>query len=177
MDSGAVDCEYPYRGRTPGLVLALTWGATLAALCWAAIDHGPFRGQDGRETVAEGPAAVARWAVVGLCALFAVFVTRWVWIDRVRPRCLALTAQGLIVPRAKWGWFPAEEFVPYNDVTECATMVVGHIGAKPAATRLRLRGPRRRVWINRDQLPDGAFDEVCALVTARVAAARASGRP
>jgi hypothetical protein len=150
LDSDPVDREYPYRGRTPGLVLALSWAAALAALCWAAIDSGPFRGRDGRETVAEGPATIARWAVVGLCTLFAAFVTRWVWIDRVRPRRLALTAQGLIVPRARWGWFPAEEFVPYDGVTDCAAMVVSHLGAKRSATRLRLRGPRRRVWINRD---------------------------
>jgi hypothetical protein len=77
MDEGVVEKEYPCRGRAHLLVLFIVWGGTLAILVWAATDHSPFRGRDGRVTVSERSASLFRWSVFGLCSVFAVYASRW----------------------------------------------------------------------------------------------------
>src|SRR5262249_11862669 len=135
MDDGVVDREYAYRGRAPLLVLIVVWSAALASLWWAATDHGPFRGGDGRVTVAGTPASVVRWSLFGLCGLFAVYASRWAWIDRVQGRRIALSPQGIFVPRAQWAWFSVEEFIAYRDITDCRVTVVKHLGTKDGVSR------------------------------------------
>src|SRR5262249_33235489 len=123
MHDAVVEKEFPYRIRTPLLVLALVWCGALASLCWAVIDVRPIRGRDGRVTVAPTSASIARWSVFGVCCLFGVLVSRWVWVDRAHRRRIALSPEGILVPRTRWYWFSVEEFIPYADIRDCRIMV------------------------------------------------------
>src|SRR5262249_10576547 len=135
---------------------------------WAVIDVGPIRGRDGRVTVAPTSASIARWSVFGVCCLFGVLVSRWVWVDRAHRRRIALSPEGILVPRTRWYWFSVEEFIPYADIRDCRIMVVKHLGAPAGVSRLQFRGPNGKVSVARDNLPDGAFDQICTLLRERV---------
>jgi hypothetical protein len=172
MGDGLVEREYPYRGRAPVVVLVIAWGFALATLVWALIDVGPIRGRDGRVTVDEPTATAVRWTVVGLCVLFATFASRWVWIDLVRPRRIAFSPQGVYFPCVRWGWFSVEALMKYEGITDFRATVVKRIGFKEGvATRFHFRHVGRRFSISRDNLPEGAFEEVCAILAERVALA------
>jgi hypothetical protein len=177
MDTGAVDREYPYLNRAAVLAVAVVWAAALGGLYCAATQHGPFHGRDGRVTMGEEAAAVFRWTFFGGCAVLAVLATRRAWIDRVRPRRLALTERGVLVPRVRWGWFSAEEFVPYEAITECGPLMSQPLGTRPGVVGFWFRGPRGRVRVTRDTVSDEAIAELCALVPARVTAARGGRSP
>src|SRR5262245_40523792 len=173
MTDTVPDREYPYAAKAPLLMLLIFWGGALALLYWALTDHGPIRGRDGRVTVGEDAAAVVRWTAVGLCGLFAVVVSRAVWIDWTRSPRIALTPDGVYLPRTEWGWFPYDEFVPYRDVTDLRETVVHRLGSKyPVVTVLQLHYSGRRYRICRDAVGDGAFEELRGLLRGRVAAAR-----
>lgn len=172
MEIGAVEREYPYRNRSPLVVLFCAWSLAAASLLWAELDQGPFKGRDGRVTVEPATASVVRWVIFGLCGVFALVASRWIWIDRYQRRRLALTSHGILVPRSRWGWFSEEVFIRYDDITNCRLTVVKHLGAKDGVTRLDFRGSDGRFAIIRDQLPEAAFDEVCALLQARIEAAQ-----
>jgi hypothetical protein len=173
MDDEVVDREYPYRGRAPLVVLLAVWGLALASFVWALTDAGPIRGRDGRVTFGETSASAVRWSVFGLCVLFATFASRWVWIDLVHTRRIAFSPQGIYFPRARWCWFSVEELVKYEAIASFRVAVVKRIGSKDSVvTRFHFRYDGRKFSINRDNLPDGAFDEVCVLLAERVALAR-----
>jgi hypothetical protein len=161
MSGPVVRREFPYRGRAPLLVLLLFWGCVLASLAWAWTGRGPFQGNDGRVTVGESSARIVRWTAFALCGGLAVLASRWAWIDRFQGRRVALADHGLLLPRARWGWFSEEVFVAYADISDCQAMVIRHVGAKPGVSRLRLRSVVGRFAINRDHLPEGAFEELC----------------
>jgi hypothetical protein len=172
MNAGAVELEFPYRGRRPVLVWSCI--AVLAAGCvaWAVFDRGPIRGGDGRVTVDEETAGIARWTIAGAAVLFTVFVGRWTWIDLKHPRRIAICSTGVLVPRARWGWVPVEEFIAYDDMTDFRATIAHHLGAKGAVTRFHIFAPGRRFAIAKDNLPPGAFDEVCRQISTRAGAAR-----
>ena len=173
MADGLVDREYPYRGRAPGFVLLVAWGFALGALVWAWTDTGPIRGRDGLVTLGASAASAVRWTVFGLTVVLAVFASRWVWIDRVHLRRVAFSPKGVYVPGQRWGWFSVEEFLNYDGITDLRVMMVQRIGFKEGvATRLCFRHAGRRFSLSRDNLPDGAFEEVCTLLTQRVALAK-----
>jgi hypothetical protein len=172
MGDGLVDREYPYRGRAPVVVLVGVWGLALAGLVWALTDVGPIRGRDGRVTLGPTSAAAVRWSVFGLGAAFATFASRWVWIDLVHPRRIAFSPHGVYFPRERWCWFSVEELMKYEGISDFRVTVVKRIGFKDGvATRFHFRHAGRRFSISRDNLPDGAFAEVCSLLTERVALA------
>jgi len=168
MSNSAILREFPYRGRRPGLVLLILSAWVLASLAWATTARGPFHGRDGRVTLGESGAEVFRWTVCALGCLFAVFASRWAWIDRFQGRRLALTDNGLFLPRARWGWFSEEVFVAYADVIDCRAVVIKHFGARDGVSCLRLRSAVGRFSISRDHLPNGTFDEVCRVLASHV---------
>ncbi|HEY2783582.1 MAG TPA: hypothetical protein VGJ05_01290 [Fimbriiglobus sp.] len=169
---GPVELEYPYRGRRPVLVWACV--AVLAAGCvaWAVFDRGPIRGGDGRVTVDAETASVVRWVIAGTAVLFTAWVGRWTWIDLKHPRRIALCANGVLIPRARWGWVPVEEFISYDEITDFRATAVHHVGARGAVTRFHIFAPRLRFSIARDNLPPGAFDEICRQLSTRQGAAK-----
>jgi hypothetical protein len=177
MDNGGGEREYPYRDKAPPyLILFVVWGLTLTILFWAVLDRGPFRGRDGRVTFGEASASAIRWSVFGLACVLATVASRWVWIDRVQGRRIALTRQGILVPRARWCWFSVEVLVDYKDITDCKTTALKPLfaGNAPGNRWLQFRAAARRFVIRGTLLPDGAFDEICGVLTERVAAARGS---
>jgi hypothetical protein len=148
----------------------------VAILSWAVLDRGPFKGRDGRVTFGEASASATRWSVFGLSCVLATVASRWVWIDRVLGRRIALTPQGILVPRARWCWFSVDVFVDYKDITDCTVTALKPLfaGNAPGNRWLHFRAATRRFSIKNGLLPDGAFDEVCKVLTERVAAARGS---
>src|SRR4029077_17650791 len=84
----------------------------------------------------------------------AVYASRWVWIERVHGCRIALTSEGIFVPRSRWTWFCVEEFIAYRDITNCRVTVVKHLGAKDGISQSHFRGPAP--WIDLP-LPGGSL--------------------
>jgi hypothetical protein len=172
MGDGVVDREYPYRSKAPVVVLLGVWGLALAGLVWALTDVGPIRGRDGRVTLDTTSASAVRWSVFGLGIVFAAFASRWVWIDLEHPRRIAFSPHGVYFPRERWRWFSVEELMNYEGIADLRVTMIRRLGFKVGvATRLHFRYAGRIFSISRDYLPDGAFEEVCRLLTERVALA------
>jgi hypothetical protein len=177
MTTDVIELEYAYRGRRPILVWACIAAVAAGCVGWALFDLGPFRGSDGRVTVDAQTASTIRWIIAGIATLFAVWVGRWTWIDVKHPRRIAVCSKGVLVPRAKWAWFPTEELIPYLEIVDFRATIVHHLGAQGAVTRFHIFAPGKRFVIVKDNLPPGAFDEICRQLSTRQAAAKWGLRP